>query len=411
MQTICGGRRLTRLTANSTRKNRPVRRDILEYSASGSTHQVDRGRGLIHNVKILGSQSRNGGCYTAAAMSHARPLYEGARVNINHPSRSTPDAERAFHDWFGVLENVRLMADGLYGDLAYLTSHALASQVCEAAERFPGSFGLSHNAQVSEAEREGQVVYEAIHRVRSVDIVCKPATTRGIFESETLAMQAEKTGDVLCDEVPDDVPSLDGTPTDAAGVSSDDDAAWDAFVTQLREIHDADLAPAAQRAQAMELIGAMFGGDEASAEQAAAAAADAVDQGATDATWLPADGSLESIAKSREVSARRRARDVLEAMGLAADASRVQSLAAIESAADRRTLLTGWLMAGGGGAPAARPRSSRPGFGKPGGRQTRSGRGLGRPENRHAATLGPLTLCGGTRAIWCRSLEPRPGVV
>ena len=43
-----------------------TRRDILEYAASASVHQIDRGRGLIHNVKILGARSRNGGVFVSS---------------------------------------------------------------------------------------------------------------------------------------------------------------------------------------------------------------------------------------------------------------------------------------------------------------------------------------------------------
>jgi hypothetical protein len=249
------------------RTARTTRRDILEYAASGAAHRIDRGRGLIQDVKILGARSRNGGTYPAAAMSSARPLYEGARVNIDHPDRSNPDQERAFGEWFGVLENVRQLADGLYGDLAYLTSHPLAAQICEAAERFPGNFGLSHNAQVTEAAHEGQVVYEAIHRVRSVDIVCKPATTRGIFESEELPMSVRKTLSMLCDEPLSNSPAgydplaaetYDGG--DAGGADADDpsqtpnSADWDAFVAQLQHLYSGIGPLATRMRQAVELL-------------------------------------------------------------------------------------------------------------------------------------------------------------
>jgi hypothetical protein len=77
-------------------------------------------------------------------------------------------------------------SDGLYGDLHFLKSHPMAEQVCEIAWRNQSQMGFSHNAVVRESRdrsRGGEVVFEAIERVRSVDVVCSPATTSGIFES------------------------------------------------------------------------------------------------------------------------------------------------------------------------------------------------------------------------------------
>ncbi len=301
-------------TASMQRPARTTRRDILEYASSGAAHQIDRGRGLIHNVKILGARSRNGGTYPAAAMSNARPLYEGARVNIDHPDRSNPDQERAFGEWFGVLENVRQLADGLYGDLAYLTSHPLAAQVCEAAERFPGNFGLSHNAQVTEAAHEGQVVYEAIHRVRSVDIVCKPATTRGIFESEDLPMSVNKTVSVLCDD-----PLLDSSagfdPLATApdgGVNGDDlsqepnSADWDAFVARLQDLYSGTGKLATRLRQAVELVCKTFENADGGADPTAGGTGGPVNEETqTDRAdhGRAASGKLESISRHRPPAA------------------------------------------------------------------------------------------------------------
>lgn len=258
---------MTTGTAICSRAIDGTHRDILEYAASPSAHQVDRGRGLIHNVKVLGSRSRNGGVYSTPAMAAARPLYEGVRVNIDHPNRATPEAERSFGDWFGVLENVRLLADGLYGDLAYLTSHPLAEQICEAAERFPGSFGLSHNARVTESAQEGQLVYDTIHRVRSVDIVCKPATTRGIFESEEASMALRRDGDVLCDD-PQDLSAVPPEPEDQGVAVPDGDFAdsgelpdsvdWEALLDQLRAVYESGDSLAARVHEAIKLVGQSF---------------------------------------------------------------------------------------------------------------------------------------------------------
>jgi hypothetical protein len=57
--------------------------------------------------------------------------------------------------------------------------------VCEAAERMPGAYGLSHNAQCEGAtDNDGVWVIDTIVEVRSVDLVADAGTTQGLFESK-----------------------------------------------------------------------------------------------------------------------------------------------------------------------------------------------------------------------------------
>ena len=55
---------------------------------------VDREAGVLRGVKILGLQSRNGRSYLPEALSAASKLYEGAKVNVNHP-KGNPLAPRS----------------------------------------------------------------------------------------------------------------------------------------------------------------------------------------------------------------------------------------------------------------------------------------------------------------------------
>jgi hypothetical protein len=153
---------------------------LLEIAYS-STHKVDRDAGVIRSVKILGRESRNGRAYSDEALAQAVTLYEGLCVNIDHPERKS-QTERKFAEGFGYLRNVRRESDGVYGDLVFLKSHALAEQICEAAERMPHQFGLSHHAEGYLATEGGQTVVEGFERIFSVDIVRNPATSRGLFE-------------------------------------------------------------------------------------------------------------------------------------------------------------------------------------------------------------------------------------
>lgn len=158
------------------------KRTLLETTYSPAL-RVDREAGIIRNVKILGRDSRNGRTYSDTALNEAARLYEGLGVNIDHPDRGVPDADRRLADGFGHLQNVRKNGDAVYGDLVYLKSHALAAQICEAADRMPRQLGLSHNAEGYVVHREGRWMVEHLERVRSVDLVRTPATNRGLFES------------------------------------------------------------------------------------------------------------------------------------------------------------------------------------------------------------------------------------
>lgn len=161
---------------------------------AANPNRVDRERGVIRGVKIVGLVSRNkreskkGRRYTHECLTAAKRLYEGLKVRCNHPSRVAQVAgeDRKTEDVLGQLENVRVGTDGLYGDLRYLKTHPLAERLCEAAERMPGAFGLSHDVAKWQGDYDGTGTYviTAIHQVDGVDLVDSPGTTSGLFESE-----------------------------------------------------------------------------------------------------------------------------------------------------------------------------------------------------------------------------------
>jgi len=150
----------------------------------GVEMRVDRHRGVIRGVKILGTESRNGRTYLPEALREAARLYyEEAKVNVNHP-RGNPSAARDYQDRMGVLRSVAARPDaGLFADFHFNPKHALAEQLIWDAEHMPENVGFSHNVQARTARRGDRVVVEAITKVESVDLVADPATTRGLFES------------------------------------------------------------------------------------------------------------------------------------------------------------------------------------------------------------------------------------
>jgi len=159
---------------------------IREYvSAAGQTLKVDADKGVIAGVKILGMRSKNGREYTTECINGAAKLYEGAKVNVNHP-KGSPTGPRDYQDRIGQIRNVSVQKDGLYADFTFNPKHALAEQLCWDADHAPENVGFSHNVEARTERRDGTVYVEEIHSVQAVDLVADPATTQGLFESAEL---------------------------------------------------------------------------------------------------------------------------------------------------------------------------------------------------------------------------------
>lgn len=163
-----------------------ARKQLRECCQQGDGMAVDPKRPVLTGVKVLGLESANGRRYLPEAVSAALSLYEGVKVNVNHPE-GNPNGSRGLLDRFGRLSNVRVEGDCLRGDLKYNPKHPAAEAVAWWAENDPGAIGLSHNAVGSgESDKDGVFVVEKIVAVRSVDLVADPATTKGLYESHLM---------------------------------------------------------------------------------------------------------------------------------------------------------------------------------------------------------------------------------
>jgi hypothetical protein len=159
--------------------------DLLqEFSDSrGLSLRVDRTGGVIRGIKILGLRSRNGREYLPEALSRAVALYEGAKVNVNHP-KGHPLAPRDYQERIGIIRNVQHRpGEGLFADFHFNPKHQLSEQLTWDAENAPENVGFSHNVHARTARQGETTTVEEIVRVHSVDLVADPATTRGLFES------------------------------------------------------------------------------------------------------------------------------------------------------------------------------------------------------------------------------------
>jgi hypothetical protein len=156
-------------------------RNVLEYAA-GKSARVDEVNNVIHGVKVIGLESLNGRRYTLEAIRKAAPLYEGADVFVDHLKPGQHRRSDTYGDRLGSIKNFRVEADGGYADLHYNPHHPRAAAIVFEAKTQPNKLGLSHHADITESNERPPVVY-SIDRVYSVDVVKRPATTRGIFEN------------------------------------------------------------------------------------------------------------------------------------------------------------------------------------------------------------------------------------
>ena len=158
---------------------------LQEYVDSrGVALRVDRAAGVLRGVKLIGLESLNGRRYRPQALAAAIGLYEGAKVNVNHP-QGGPLAPRDYRDRLGVIRQVEFRPEeGLFGNLHFNPKHAVAEQLAWDAEHNPRNVGFSHNV-LARLTREGaETLVEAITHVQSVDLVADPAATQGLFEQE-----------------------------------------------------------------------------------------------------------------------------------------------------------------------------------------------------------------------------------
>lgn len=161
-------------------------------SPAGQALKVDREKGIIFGVKVLGEVGND--VYPKATREKVIPLIEGARVNVDHAPRSQANETRSYRDAFGVHKNVREEGNGLYADHHFSPKHPLAEQLFWDAENAPNNLGYSiaSRGRSTKTDSEGRRIIEEIcfdRRTHSVDLVTSPATTRGLAESRKPTMK------------------------------------------------------------------------------------------------------------------------------------------------------------------------------------------------------------------------------
>lgn len=251
-----------------------------DFFRGDTAHKVDRDKGIVYGVKVIGLTSPNshgmagadGTVYTPEALRLAAPLYEGIQVYKNHPPRSNPNQERPIEAKIGWLENVRVTESGLYADLHLLTSDDQAAKIMEAAEKHPAAFGLSHNASAGRSEvKNGRFVIYELADVRSVDLVSEAATVRSLFESrrtmekipvrkvfESWLPKVDEAKRAALKKLMEDdygsAPVMDAPMDAPAEDASPEDALWQGVKSALMAILDSDMSADEKAAKVKEFL-------------------------------------------------------------------------------------------------------------------------------------------------------------
>jgi hypothetical protein len=222
--------------------------------------RVDRAAGVIRGVKLLGLNSRNGRRYREDALVGAVGLYEGAKVNINHP-KGHPLSPRDYQDRLGVVRGVQFRSgEGLFGDLHFNPRHTLSEQLVWDAEHAPQNVGMSHNVLARTKQQGNDTVVEAITKVQSIDLVADPATTSGLYEhseSGDSRLGASQSAAQTRNSVTIDSITLEQLRSERPELISEIEQAYDSQLDQLRRRMDEMLAKeetSRRREQVLQLL-------------------------------------------------------------------------------------------------------------------------------------------------------------
>lgn len=305
---------------------------------------VDREAGVIKGVKLIGLESKNGRGYTAKALREGISLYEGAKVNVNHP-KDGPRSPRDYRDRLGVIKGVSFREnDGLYGDFHYNPKHALAEQLAWDAQHNPRNVGFSHNAEGQLSRKGGKTLVESLTRVISVDLVADPATTAGLFEHESADVTlAEFIAAAGLSEDEELLEMLAANPTAAQSkMPAPADGQADPKAALVAALHA--LSAAADEAAIRKAIGVFMSASKSDAtKEAPAADPSPVTESIQETVKAAVDAAIkplleENVAISKELAARK----VLEAKGAAINPQLLEELTKCADKAAMESLVEGW---------------------------------------------------------------------
>lgn len=179
------------MAKNNSKQQQKPETDVFEAEVLDAFESVDTteaAAGTLKGVKLLGLRSRNGKNYDSQGVRNtAISRLSGARVYVDHPEDARKT--RSYSAAFGFVQEGTVeyrAGKGYYGTIRWNPQHPAASQFAWDVANTPKNLGMSINGRVKTGGRDsqGDLVVESIDEIRSVDLVTRPATAVGIFESE-----------------------------------------------------------------------------------------------------------------------------------------------------------------------------------------------------------------------------------
>lgn len=349
--------------------------ESVQFAELDKHPSIEADNAVIRNVRVLGTVSKRGRVYEMTALQDAARLYEGINVCIDHPPEDEAGRPRDPDDVVGVLENCRVEQDGVYADLRLIKTDPRTPKLLEMAEAFKRSIGLSHNAVPGETFWGDDEKLHIVHIVEasSVDIVTKPATNDGLFESEgtnmakpklqtktvreilegefghrTIKRILEADGDALAAMPMDErveVQEMDPAQPDAAPTDLSADAQMKAAIRAaiMAAVDDETLDTAATISKIKEILKAQekLSGETPPASEPVSEA-DGEEEPDGDEKQVQESAELAKARRELEVArSRDEATRLLESKGVVIKPHRISTLAATPKA-DRDGLLAEW---------------------------------------------------------------------
>jgi len=187
--------------------------DMIAFSPD-VVEETEGGAAVLRNVLLLGPESRDRAGkvrrkYQPAALASAANLFDGARVYFDHAKPKDLAGVRSVRELAGFVSRSHLAADGVRGDIDLVDDIEATKTVLWFARKRPSAMGFSpHLRQIGVRRRGGIDMIESLGAVASADIVTEPATTHGLFESQTEEGENMEWKDLTLSELRSERPDL-----------------------------------------------------------------------------------------------------------------------------------------------------------------------------------------------------------
>ncbi len=148
--------------------------------------RIDRAKGVISGVRLMGFQSKNDRVYKQPDPA----LFEGVQVRMDHHGKEGgPElpTDPSFMGIWATTENVKVDHTGVYADVKYNPKHPMMETILWWAEHQPSVGGFSPITWGLHTMENGRTTIEIL-KVESVDLVDRPATTTSFYERENDTM-------------------------------------------------------------------------------------------------------------------------------------------------------------------------------------------------------------------------------